>query len=182
MQKIKHLFKSLFQKLYTSTPVAIIIGAIILGASHVGYGMVMSKGQASPTTAFKGRAIDESDLATPNIINIKIKKGITQRVNKFFLKKRVEAKNYYIIYHDVKSNDVWNIRYGGKNINIENNLTDITFEFVNIADREFVRTINYMLYIINEVANRSSKIGKESIIKNLADNTKKGAMKKMKVD
>ena len=118
--------------------------------------------------------------ATPNIINIKIKKGITQRVNKFFLKKRVEAKNYYIIYHDVKSNDVWNIRYGGKNINIENNLTDITFEFVNIADREFVRTINYMLYIINEVANRSSKIGKESIIKNLADNTKKGAMKKMK--
>jgi protein-disulfide isomerase len=67
MQKIKHLFKSLFQKLYTSTPVAIIIGAIILGASHVGYGMVMSKGQASPTTAFKGRAIDESDLATGNV-------------------------------------------------------------------------------------------------------------------
>ena len=67
MQKIKHLFKSLFQKFHFTTPVAIIIGAIILGASHIGYGLVASSGSASPTTAFKGRAIDESDLETGNL-------------------------------------------------------------------------------------------------------------------
>lgn len=115
---------------------------------------------------------------TPNVINIRMKKGITQKVNKFYLKKRVEVKDYYIIYHEIKSYDIWNIRYGGKNINIENNLTDITFEFVNIADNEFVRVINYILYIINDVA--KNKSNKEIISKTNMENSKKSAMKKMK--
>ena len=118
--------------------------------------------------------------ATPNIVNVRIKKGINQRVNKFFLKKRVEVKDYYIIYHDVKSSDIWNNRYGGKHINIENNLTDITFEFINIADREFVRVINYMLCVIDEVSTKSTAIKKDTIIKDIDQTSKKGAMKKMK--
>jgi len=117
-------------------------------------------------------------IITPNIINIRMKKGITQRVNKFFLKKRVEVKDYYVIYHDVKSREMWNIRYGGKNINIENNLTDITFEFVNIADKEFVRVINYVLYIINDVSKHKSQ--KEILSKSNVEQSKKSAMKKMK--
>jgi hypothetical protein len=113
---------------------------------------------------------------TPNIINIRMKKGITQNVTKFYLKKGVEVKDYYIIYHDVKSSDIWNLRYGGKNINIENNLTNITFEFLNIADKEFIRVINYVMYIINYVSENKSSI------KNTTEavGKKQSAMKKMK--
>ena len=61
MNKIKHFFKQLSQM---STPAAIILAAIILAVSHVGYGFVLSNNApASPTTAFKGRAIDATDLA-----------------------------------------------------------------------------------------------------------------------
>ena len=50
-----------------TTPVAIILAAVILSVSHVAYGFIISQpGVAAPTTAFKGRAIDESDLATGN--------------------------------------------------------------------------------------------------------------------
>ncbi len=63
MQKIKHLFS----KIKFTTPVAIVFAAVILAASHIGYGFVISNAApATPTTAFKGRAIDESDLATGN--------------------------------------------------------------------------------------------------------------------
>mgnify|MGYP000234530537 CR=1 FL=1 len=113
---------------------------------------------------------------TPNVINIRMKKGITQHVNKFYLKKGVEVKDYYIIYHDVKSADIWNLRYGGKNINIENNLTNITFEFLNIADKEFIRVINYVMYMINYVSENKTSI------KNTSESVgkKQSAMKKMK--
>lgn len=60
MQKIKHLFS----KIKLTTPVAIVLAAIILAVSHVGYGFLMQGGSATPTTAFKGRAIDSSDLVT----------------------------------------------------------------------------------------------------------------------
>ena len=62
MQKIKHLFRQMFRM---TTPVAIILAAIILAVSHVAYGMIVSGGSSStPTTAFKGRAIDATDVAT----------------------------------------------------------------------------------------------------------------------
>ena len=117
-------------------------------------------------------------IITPNVINIRMKKGISQQINRFFLKKRVEVKDYYVIFHDIKSREIWNIRYGGKNINIENNLTDITFEFVNIADKEFIRVINYVLYIINDIDKHKSQ--KEIVSKTNVEHSKKSAMKKMK--
>lgn len=112
---------------------------------------------------------------TPNVINIRMKKGINQHVNKFFLKKGVEVKNYFIIFHDLKSNDIWNMRYGGRNINIENNLTNVTFEFLNIVDKEFVRVINYVMYIINRVDQLGNKTASSDTV-----TKKRSAMKKMK--
>jgi protein-disulfide isomerase len=47
-----------------STPAAIIIAAIILGISHLGYGMLAGGKNSSPLQAFKGKSIDESDYAT----------------------------------------------------------------------------------------------------------------------
>jgi protein-disulfide isomerase len=67
MQKIKHFFRRISHVLRMSTPTAIIIGAIILGISHVGYGYLMrSSSPSSSTTAFKGRTIDATDLMTGN--------------------------------------------------------------------------------------------------------------------
>jgi protein-disulfide isomerase len=61
MQKIKHLFS----KIKLTTPAAIIVAAVILGGSHLGYGYLLGNGSsAAPTTAFKGRAVDDTDLAT----------------------------------------------------------------------------------------------------------------------
>ena len=64
MHKIKHFFSTIT----LTTPSAIIISALILPGSHLGYGFIMSNGSgsgsASPTTAFKGRAIDDTDLMT----------------------------------------------------------------------------------------------------------------------
>lgn len=58
MHKIKHFFS-----LLNSTPVAIILAAVILGASHLGYGYVISQGGAkAPQVLFKGDAISEKDL------------------------------------------------------------------------------------------------------------------------
>jgi protein-disulfide isomerase len=64
MHKIKHFFSTI----RLTTPSAIIISAIILAGSHLGYGFIMSNGSApaTPTTAFKGRTIDDTDLMTGN--------------------------------------------------------------------------------------------------------------------
>ena len=65
MQTIKHFFKKLYHKVHMTTPVAILIGALMISVSHISYATIIS----SPTTGkqfetFKGRAIDASDLAT----------------------------------------------------------------------------------------------------------------------
>lgn len=61
MYKIKHFFHSL----QLTTPLAIILAAIILGVSHVVYGAILASGSQKPaTTYFTGRSIDESDLLT----------------------------------------------------------------------------------------------------------------------
>ena len=68
MQKIKHLIRSIVQKLRVTTPSAIIIAAIILAGSHLAYGVIISgKSSSSSVTLFKGRAIDSTDLLTGNI-------------------------------------------------------------------------------------------------------------------
>lgn len=50
-----------------TTPVAIILAAVILGVSHIVYGSLISGTTASaPLTAFKGKAIGSDDLVTGN--------------------------------------------------------------------------------------------------------------------
>lgn len=52
-----------------STSAAIIIGALLISLSHIGYGVIMSGTQSNGSAnseLFKGRAIDDTDLATGN--------------------------------------------------------------------------------------------------------------------
>lgn len=67
MQTIKNLFKEITHKLQITTPVAIIVGALILGGSHLAYGFIIQKGSPSSNALFKGRAIDDSDFVTGNV-------------------------------------------------------------------------------------------------------------------
>lgn len=63
MQKIKHFFNTI----HFTTPVAIIIAALILAFSHIVYGMIITTGtQKASVTMFNGRAIDSTDLVTGN--------------------------------------------------------------------------------------------------------------------
>jgi protein-disulfide isomerase len=64
-----NIFKYIHHKvIHLTTPGAIILAAVILGTSHLGYGLIMTNGTTSSgpstVTAFKGRAIDESDMLT----------------------------------------------------------------------------------------------------------------------
>lgn len=67
MQKIKHLFMKISHSLRLTTPSAIILAAVILGASHVLYAVIGNTTSPSPVPIFKGRTIDASDLETGNI-------------------------------------------------------------------------------------------------------------------
>lgn len=67
MQTIKNLFKEITHKLKCTTPVAIIVGALILGGSHLAYGFIIQNGSPSAVALFKGRAIDDSDFVTGNV-------------------------------------------------------------------------------------------------------------------
>ena len=69
MQTITHIFRLIYRSysnVRLSTPSAIILAAVILGASHVTYGALLSGNTSTQATMFKGRAIDESDLVTGN--------------------------------------------------------------------------------------------------------------------
>jgi protein-disulfide isomerase len=66
-QKVSHPIKNVFRSFKLSTPVAIIIAALILGGSHVAYGYIADSSSAkAPTTLFAGRPIDSSDLVEGN--------------------------------------------------------------------------------------------------------------------
>lgn len=68
MHKIKHFFKTVSSKFHFTTPVAIIVAAIILGGSHLGYALLAKPTTAAaPTTIFAGRPVDDTDLATDNV-------------------------------------------------------------------------------------------------------------------
>lgn len=55
------------KKTRLTTPVAIILAAVILGISHLGYGaLVGGTSPSAPLTTFKGKTVDASDLATGN--------------------------------------------------------------------------------------------------------------------
>lgn len=67
MTTITHSLKDFYKKIHLTTPAAIIIASVILAISHVAYGALVSSGStSSPSTLFKGRAVDESDLVTGN--------------------------------------------------------------------------------------------------------------------
>jgi len=64
MQTIKHIVHSFYHRIHITTPTAIILAALILGGSHVAYGILTSGTSSAPATIFKGKPIDESDLVT----------------------------------------------------------------------------------------------------------------------
>jgi protein-disulfide isomerase len=64
MQTITQRVRTLLGKIHFTTPVAIIIAAIILGSSHIAYGLLSAPTEAKEL--FKGRMIDQTDLATGN--------------------------------------------------------------------------------------------------------------------
>lgn len=67
MSTIKHFLGNLYSSIHLTTPRAILLGACILAISHLGYGTLLTRnGAALENEIFKGRIIDESDLATGN--------------------------------------------------------------------------------------------------------------------
>lgn len=61
MNTIRHFFKNL----KITTPVAILLAAIMLSVSHIAYATIISKSGGQKTLeAFNGRSVDESDFAT----------------------------------------------------------------------------------------------------------------------
>jgi protein-disulfide isomerase len=68
MQKIRHFFSNIFGKIHLTTPVAIILGALLISLSHITYATIISnQSNQEQLEPFKGRPIDESDLATGKI-------------------------------------------------------------------------------------------------------------------
>ncbi len=64
MQTIKHFFKKLYHTIHLTTPVAILIGALMISISHLSYATIISNSTTGkPVDTFKGRAVDASDLA-----------------------------------------------------------------------------------------------------------------------
>lgn len=62
----EHAHKSrTHSKSWFTTPVAIIIGSVIIAGGLMGYGLI-TKGSSAPLPAFTGRAIDETDLVEGN--------------------------------------------------------------------------------------------------------------------
>lgn len=60
----KHSHSSRFSLKSITTPVAIILAAILISASHLGYAMIIAKSaNTTPLELFKGRPIDKTDLA-----------------------------------------------------------------------------------------------------------------------
>jgi protein-disulfide isomerase len=61
-----NILKHIFAKFHLTTPSAIILAAVILGASHLGYAVILSSTSqgGGALSSFKGRAIDDTDLLT----------------------------------------------------------------------------------------------------------------------
>jgi protein-disulfide isomerase len=65
MQTIQHFFKKLYNGVHFTTPVAILLGALMISISHVTYALLISNhGSTAQLEMFKGRAIDSTDLVT----------------------------------------------------------------------------------------------------------------------
>jgi protein-disulfide isomerase len=66
MQTIRHFLSNMYHKIRLTTPVAIILAALLISVSHIAYAMIVSKstGNTQQLQIFKGRPIDKTDLAT----------------------------------------------------------------------------------------------------------------------
>jgi len=116
MHKIKHFFSrvsNLFKNLKLTTPVAIILGALIIAGGLMGYGVIISGGVSSGTTAgdplpkiLKGVGVNKSAFikcvdsgeraqAVTDSINDGIKAGVNGTPATFIL--REEAGVLYIV-------------------------------------------------------------------------------------
>jgi hypothetical protein len=109
-------------------------------------------------------------VTSPSIINLLIRKGINFQKKKFLKRKGVEATNYYSIFFDQNSFNIWSGRYKGKIIDVENNITNLAFRIQNVNDTEVDSILNIILVLIEEIDNF---IGEVKSIKSENLNTKK---------
>lgn len=67
MSKIQSYIHAIKHKFHLSTPVAILLGALFLGISHMGYGFIVAGQETVPTAYFSGRAISNTDYVEGNV-------------------------------------------------------------------------------------------------------------------
>lgn len=64
MQTLRHSLTKIFHSIGLTTPVAIILAAVLISVSHIAYALIVSKsGNTEKLEVFKGRPIDKTDLA-----------------------------------------------------------------------------------------------------------------------
>ncbi len=67
MKTIRNFFNNFYQKMHLTTPVAIILAALLISLSHITYATILSKkGRSTTLEVFKGRSVDATDLVTGN--------------------------------------------------------------------------------------------------------------------
>lgn len=114
-----------------------------------------------------------------NIYSTKIIKGMTKNNVKLYLKKGIESSDYYVIFKDFKTNETWNNRYAGENMNIINTSVNITFEIFGMDAIKFIRSINYIFGLMNDL-NKSIKSAKNEEVKKSKKDENKSINKKFK--
>lgn len=61
MSKIQSFIRGIKNMPALSTPTAILLGALIIGMSHIGYGFILRGENSVPSAYFAGKAIDQAD-------------------------------------------------------------------------------------------------------------------------
>jgi len=84
-----------------------------------------------------------------NTHSYKIIKGMYKTNVRLYLKKGVESSDYYVIFKDSKTHETWNSRWGGENMDVTNNMVNITFELFGMDSTKFIRAVNYIFGIID---------------------------------
>jgi protein-disulfide isomerase len=68
MRRLLHSFIHALKALRFTTPVAVIVGSLIIGGSILGYGFIMQSGSSGNATMFTGKAIDpKTDMIEGNL-------------------------------------------------------------------------------------------------------------------
>lgn len=114
--------------------------------------------------------------AKPNTYMIKLVKGMYKNNVRLYLKKGVESADYYVVFKDIKTYETWNSRWGGENVEIINNMANITFEVYGMDNVKFIRAVNYIFGIMDEIEKNIKDhqlTKKESVAKTSKTNKKK---------